>query len=160
MNYANFATTQKHKQFNSLHVAHIITHDKNVRVIIMRCFTDSHVCCVSKFGTRYAIGKGVAQRSATITGRDIMATTNTKYQVIWVSPRGFANEGSYVHGSESELDAFCEKFDYTSGMVSTISNHRNSGTAAAAAARLAKRDIKNTPSHEICSIDSLHVSEM
>jgi hypothetical protein len=72
MHYANFATVQKHKQFNSLHVAHTVTHDKNVRVIIMRCFTDSHVCCVSKFGTRYAIGKGVAQRSAVPTGETVM----------------------------------------------------------------------------------------
>jgi len=89
-----------------------------------------------------------------------MARKSIKFQVIWASPRGFANEGSYIHGSESDLNTFCENFDYTSGVITVISSHRNSGTAATTAYKLARRDRKNTPKCEVCNIDSFHVSKV
>ena len=86
-------------------------------------------------------------------------TKAIKHQVIWVSPNGFANEGNYVHGTDAQLNELCEKFDYTRGMTSEISNHRSAVAAEKNAKRLAKRDRRDTPSHEFCNIDSAHVSE-
>jgi hypothetical protein len=72
----------------------------------------------------------------------------TEYQVNWISPRGFANEGDYVYGvtSEVEEDAItAERDDF-------ISNHRSLTTARKAAINAARKARREYTENDTISI--------
>ncbi len=80
-----------------------------------------------------------------------MKTKKAVYQVVWFSPRGFSNEGSYIYGTAEEIDAIeCDPYQ---SVMTIMSNHRTLVAAEVAAEKRAKRDIRSTPSHEICNIN-------
>lgn len=88
-------------------------------------------------------------------------TSKLQYQSVWVSPRGFANEGSYVYGLKAEIEQLFERYrDSENAGWDHVSYHRTVDAAQGKCERLSRRDHTNTPSHELCCIDAVHVSEM
>lgn len=82
-----------------------------------------------------------------------------KFQSAWISPRGFANEGTYIYGTKEEVSAVVDQSDI-SNVRYNISDHKRLDAAQAKAEKGARTDIKNTPSHEICAIGVCHATEM
>lgn len=81
-------------------------------------------------------------------------STAAKFAVVWFSPRGFANEGSYYYGTEAEMEELHESYDPYQARYSYISGHRTLAAAEAKAEKLAKRDRRETPKHELCHISA------
>lgn len=57
------------------------------------------------------------------------------YQVNWISPRGFANEGNYVYGVSSEV----EEEAASAAKNHVVSNHRSLTTARRVAINAARK---------------------
>ena len=78
--------------------------------------------------------------------------TATQYCVWWCSPRGVANEGSYVYGSAADVveALICEELCGLKSEISLISEHRTFDAAQLAAINHARRDYKKAPKHDIC----------
>jgi hypothetical protein len=85
----------------------------------------------------------------------VKSSTSIKYSVVWFSPRGFANEGGYYYGTEAEAEKLHADYDQYRAKYSFVSDHRTLDAAKAKAEKLAKRDRRATPSHEICNIDAI-----
>ena len=79
---------------------------------------------------------------------------NAKYSVVWFSPRGFANEGTYYYGTEAEAAKLHEDYDQYQAKYSWISDHKSLSKAREVAEKKARSARRETPSHEICNIDA------
>ena len=82
------------------------------------------------------------------------APVSTKFAVVWFSPRGFANEGSYFYGTEAEMEQLHESYDPCQSRYSYIGGNRTLDAAQANAERLARRDRRETPRGELCHISA------
>ena len=95
----------------------------------------------------------------TTTASTISAPASTKFAVVWFSPRGFANEGSYFYGTETEMEQLHEAYDPTASGYSYQSGHLTLAAAEAKAVKLARRACSETPSHELCCIKAAPFSD-
>jgi len=85
-----------------------------------------------------------------------------QYSVLWFSPRGFANEGTYYYGLTSRIEKFLETCDSDNVNIKwhwDKRNFRSLATAEKAARILCNRDHRDTPAHEICCIGYASVEE-
>jgi len=87
------------------------------------------------------------------------APVSTKFAVVWFSPRGFANEGSYFYGTEAEMEKLHESYDQYQSRYSYISGHRTFDAAQSKAEKLARRDHRDSPKHEVCHISAAPFSD-
>lgn len=83
------------------------------------------------------------------------------YQVAWFSPRGFANEGSYVFGDKDALAECMAKYESDTDAVFDVvkDNLSTMIEAKKSAENRARNDAKNTPEHDKCSISSMGTDE-
>lgn len=74
------------------------------------------------------------------------------YAVIWESPRGFANEGSYRYGTREAIAAIESSYaDDCNGYTTAISHHITLEAARERAERAAARDNKRNAGDKLQS---------
>lgn len=81
------------------------------------------------------------------------------YQVWWISPRGFANEGKYIYGPEDACDKATDPvWNSVDGRLHHISSHRT----LEAARRRAERGARNASRghREWGELDAISVREV
>lgn len=64
------------------------------------------------------------------------------YICAWFSPRGFANEGTYYHGTHDAWREFCRPLDAAVSRWAVVSRHRTAEAAQARAEAEARRSAK------------------
>lgn len=84
---------------------------------------------------------------------------DTKYQSAWYSSRGFANEGCYVYGTESEMDKFSDTLDLTQSKWLMVKTHNTLHGASMRCVSHANKDNAESPDHEYCDIGCAHIAE-
>ena len=85
-----------------------------------------------------------------------MTERNYEFAVFWVSPRGFANEGDWIYGPIAEIREYVGQTDPKNFHKET--QHKTIEAARRSAINLARRDRRNTPSHEICAIGAASIT--
>lgn len=93
------------------------------------------------------------------TTTSTIAPASTKFAVVWFSPRGFSNEGSYFYGTEVEMEQLHEACDPMVSRYSYKSGHRTLEAAECKAEKLARRACSESPSHELCCIKAAPFSD-
>lgn len=74
------------------------------------------------------------------------------YEVCWISPRGFANEGDYVYGTTEQLADEIDNGLADNGKWFDVSRHRSKEAAIRSAAKNARRVRRESPAHELCAV--------
>ncbi len=88
---------------------------------------------------------------------------NLTHKSAWYSPRGFANEGTYIYGTKEEVDNFFDEHvagDANCGWGCTM-KHKSERTAIERCEREARQDInRHRRCAEIAAIGVASVEEM
>lgn len=73
------------------------------------------------------------------------------YEVYFISPRGFANEGDYVYGTPEQIAEEIDSLN-ENGRLFFVSTHRSKNTAMRAAAKHARRVRRESSPHVLCYV--------
>lgn len=89
-----------------------------------------------------------------------MSEREFPFAVFWVSPRGFANEGTWLYGPIADLRARVEPLKgNVNAQFWRESWHKSFGAARRVAITMARADHARTPSHEICVVGACAVDD-